>query len=101
MKHDLKKVIAPLCIKEFPTLVEKVKMAETFEKSDGRVIMLIEEDHLVVRSGYNHRSHKPDLHSLELEQLHLSLGHNSLMGVPDVTYVRRRGILLRIVQAEK
>jgi len=31
-------VIAPLCIREFPALVEKVKMIETIEKSDGRVI---------------------------------------------------------------
>jgi len=55
----------------------------------------------MVKSGYNHRSHMSDLHSLEREQLHLSSGRSSLMGVPDVTYVRRRGILLGIVQAKK
>jgi len=38
LKHELKKVIAHMCIKKFLTLVKKVKMVETFEKSDGRVI---------------------------------------------------------------
>ena len=38
LKHNLKKVITPLCIREFPALVEKVKMIETLEKSDERVI---------------------------------------------------------------
>jgi len=32
LKHELKKVIALLCIREFPAPVEKVKMVETFEK---------------------------------------------------------------------
>jgi len=37
-KHYLKKVITPLYNREFPALVEKVKMVETLEKSAGRVI---------------------------------------------------------------
>jgi len=67
------------------------------EESSG----LMEEDHPVGRARYNHISRMPDLHSLDREQLHLSLGRNSLMGVADVTYVRRSGILLWIVQEEK
>jgi len=67
------------------------------EESSG----IMEEDHLVGRSGYNHKSRMLDLHSLEQEQLHLSLGYNNCMGVSDVTYVRRRGILLGMVQVEK
>jgi len=38
LRHGLKKVIAPLCIREFPTLIEKTKMIETLEKDDSRVM---------------------------------------------------------------
>lgn len=34
LKHGLKRIVAPMCIKEFSTLVEKVKMVETLEKDD-------------------------------------------------------------------
>jgi len=29
LKHELKKTITPMCIREFPALVEKAKMVET------------------------------------------------------------------------
>jgi len=34
----LKKVFAPLCIREFPALIEKVKMIENLKKDDNKVM---------------------------------------------------------------
>ncbi|KAK7331521.1 hypothetical protein VNO80_31198 [Phaseolus coccineus] len=38
LKHELKKTIAPMCIREFHALVEKAKMVETLERGNSRVI---------------------------------------------------------------
>jgi len=38
LKHELKKIVGPICIREFPALVEKAKMVETLEKGDSRVV---------------------------------------------------------------
>jgi len=38
LKHELKKTISPMCIREFHALVEKAKMMETLEKGDSRVM---------------------------------------------------------------
>lgn len=40
LKHDLKKIVAPVCINEFPTLVEKEKMIEKLEQHPTRVMRL-------------------------------------------------------------
>jgi len=38
LKQELKKVITPICIREFSTLVGKVILVETLEKESSRVI---------------------------------------------------------------
>jgi len=38
LRPELKKVIVPMCIREFPALVDKVNMVKTLEKGDSRVM---------------------------------------------------------------
>jgi len=38
LKHELKKTIAPMGIKEFTAIVENVKLVDILEKGDSRVI---------------------------------------------------------------
>jgi len=38
LRHGLKKAVGSLCIREFPTLIEKVKMIENLKKDDSIVM---------------------------------------------------------------
>jgi len=38
LRHELKKIVVPMCIREFPALVEKVKLIKTLEEGGSRVI---------------------------------------------------------------
>ena len=59
LKHELKKTIAPMCIREFPALVEKAKMVETLEKGDSRVIRSHPGGSSSGKVKVQHQQHKP------------------------------------------
>ncbi|XP_068483219.1 uncharacterized protein [Phaseolus vulgaris] len=59
LKHELKKTIAPMCIREFPALVEKAKMVETLENGDSRVIRSHQGGSSSGKAKVQHQQHKP------------------------------------------
>lgn len=59
LKHELKKTIAPMCIREFHALVEKVKMVETLERGDSRVIRSHPGGSFSGKAKVQHQQHKP------------------------------------------
>ena len=106
LRHGLKKGVAPLCIRKFPVLIEKVKMIENMEKDDSRVMRSHGGGSASGGLGHSCRSPMTGLHIPELGLLHSSntnsLGlSNNNFGGPGVIHARRRGTCAEIVLTEQ